>query len=133
MFPEHIYSKPPEEPVKSRRYVIKPYKLSRLRYSQHNNKVFRSLWNCTDPTLKKVQYEYKICTHLWLLRFNQKDVENVMMWWYRQNAVHSDFRHMRNVIMRDTYLFTQSQIKKDRHEEYLRRKARKAESAKVQQ
>jgi hypothetical protein len=40
--------------------------------------------------------------------------------------VASDFNHMKNVIIPNTFYFTRDYIAKQRHEEYLRAKVRKA-------
>jgi hypothetical protein len=113
--------------VKKPRHVIKKYKLNRLNFSLTQNKDFHSVWTCANAaTMSQLRHEYKICTHLWLLRFNKEDVDTAMIWWYQMHGLNCDYHHLRKVVMPKTYYFTRPYMKAQRAAEYQRRKARQA-------
>lgn len=102
--------------------TIKSYKIKRLFHSPY----FRSLYSQADSfTLQ--QYEYKLATHCWLQRLCESDIITIMAWWYKKHGIQANFWHLRHVIIPETYRHTKATVKAQRHAEYERAKARRAE------
>lgn len=100
---------------------LKTYKANKLFYSKH----FRALYYRQDADLSIVQYEYKLCTQMWLQRMREEDIVLVMAWWYSRHGINGNWGRLRCQIIPDTYLFTRSVVKAKRHQEYLRAKHRR--------
>jgi hypothetical protein len=100
---------------------LKTYKAKKLFYSKH----FRALYRGEDSELSLIQYEYKLCTHMWLQRMREEDIVAVMGWWYARHHVNGNWGRLRRQIIPDTYRFTRAVLKQQRHAEYLRAKQRR--------
>lgn len=103
-------------------HTLKPYQRKQLFYKRSK---FAALYKCEEKSsFTQLQYEYKICTHLWLLRFSEKSILAVMAMWYAKHGIKPNWIRLRKEIIPKTFLFTKETNRLRRAEEYLRRKAR---------
>lgn len=104
---------------------LKPYKRRKLFFSSH----FRSLYCEPQPDLSVMQCEYKLCTHMWLQRLREDDIEIVMAWWYRRHNIKGNWGRLRHQIIPETYAFAKPILKEQRHAEYIKAKEKALQKA----
>jgi hypothetical protein len=104
--------------------LLKPYKLDKLNFGRSG---FAALYRWENELFSLLQCEYKLCTHMWLLRFNEEDILIVMGMWYKHHSIKGNYARLKNQIIPETYLFTREIIRERRHAEYQKRKAKREE------